>query len=106
KVALFATVENALESLEAAILLARHLVFDRQRLAEAAADPMLLATDAAEELVAAGRRFRKAHEQIGELVREGKFVAPWDAARSVAKRKFNVVARAKALRREAANLTR
>ena len=106
KVALFATVENALESLEAATILARHLVFDRQRLAEAAADPMLLATDAAEELVAAGRPFRKAHEQIRELVRDGKFVAPWDAATSVAKRKFNVVARAKALRREAANLTR
>ena len=40
------------------------LEFDRGRLAAAAADPLLLATDAAEALVAEGVPFRDAHEQV------------------------------------------
>lgn len=104
KPALFAAVESALESLRAATLLVERLEFDRERLAVAAADPLLVATDAAEELVRAGTPFRSAHEQVGRQVREGKFVAPWDAKASVARRRLGVAARAAAIRREAAAL--
>ena len=104
KPALFAAVANALESLEAAALLVGHLEFDRERLAAAAADPMLLATDAAEELVRAGQPFRKAHEEVGRRVRDGGFEPPWDARTSVAKRRFDVARRARAVRKEAARL--
>jgi argininosuccinate lyase len=104
KPAVFAAVDNALESIRAATLLAGHLEFDRERLAAAAADPLLLATDAADELVRAGTPFRRAHEEVGRQVRDGRFSAPWDAARSVAKRRLNVVPRARALRKEAATL--
>ncbi len=38
------------------------------RMAEAAADPMLLATDLAEELVRQGVPFREAHEAVGRIV--------------------------------------
>ena len=106
KPALFAAVENTLESLEAAKLLVQNLDFDRERLASAAADPLLLATDAAEELVRAGTPFRKAHEQIGRLIRDGGFAPPWDARTSVAKRRLGVAQRARAIRREAAKLRR
>jgi argininosuccinate lyase len=106
KPALFAAVESTLESLRAAALLVERLEFDRERLAGAAADATLLATDAAEELVRSGTPFRQAHEKVGNQVRDGRFAAPWDAAASVAKRKFGVGARARALRREAAALRR
>ena len=52
------------------------LEFDYGRLAAAAADPVLGATDAAEELVRAGVPFREAHEQIAEAIREGRFSPP------------------------------
>ncbi|HET7420993.1 MAG TPA: argininosuccinate lyase [Candidatus Dormibacteraeota bacterium] len=106
KPALFAAVDNTLECLEAATLLVQNLEFDRQRLAAAAADPMLLATDAADELVRGGKPFRQAHEEVGRQVKEGALKAPWDARRSVSRRRFDVVRRAKALQREAAALTR
>ncbi len=106
KPALFAAVESVLDSLSAATLLVRHLEFDRERLAAAAADPLLLATDAAEELVRSGTPFRQAHEQVGSRVRDGKFTAPWDAKASVAKRGLGVGTRARALRREALTLRR
>jgi len=106
KPALFAAVENALESLEAARLLVQNLDFDRERLAAAAADPLLLATDAAEELVRSGTPFRQAHEEIGRQVRDGKFSPPWDATSSVAKRRLEVARRVKALRKEVALLRR
>jgi argininosuccinate lyase len=106
KPAVFTAVDNALDSIRAATLLVGHLEFNRERLSAAAADPLLLATDAAEELVRAAVPFRKAHEQVGRQVRDGAFVAPWDAAASVAKRRLNVAARARALRKEAAALKR
>ncbi len=106
KPALFAAVESTLESLRAAALLVERLEFDREQLAAAAADPMLLATDAAEQLVRTGTPFRQAHEKVGNQVRDGRFTAPWDAAASVAKRKLGVGARARALRSEAAALRR
>jgi argininosuccinate lyase len=106
KAALFAAVENTLESVEAADLLVRHLVFDRERLAEAAADPLLLATDVAEDLVRGGMPFRQAHETVGRQVRDGTFEPSSDAKASVARRRLDVGRRAKAIRREAAALRR
>ena len=61
------------EALAALAALVRGLRFDRDRLAAAAADPLLLATDAAEALVAEGVPFRDAHEQVAGTVREGTF---------------------------------
>ncbi len=113
KPALFAAVENVLDSLGAAALLVDHLEFDRERLASAAADSLLLATDAAEELVRSGVAFRQAHETIGRQVRDGTFAAPWPARASLARRDLpgapnpkRVTARARELRREAAVLSR
>jgi argininosuccinate lyase len=110
---LFATVDNVFDCLEAAAILVDHLEFDKARLAGAAGDPTLLATDAAEELVRSGTPFRRAHETVGGMVRDGKFEGPWDAAASVRKRDLpggpnprRVAARAKALRRETAALRR
>src|SRR5713226_9945384 len=57
KPAVFAAVDGVLESLRAARLLVDHLQFDRDRLAAAASDTGLLATDAAEALVAVGTPF-------------------------------------------------
>ena len=101
---LFTAVENTLESVEAAFVLVEHLEFDRQRLAEAAADPLLLATDAAEELVRSGTAFRKAHEQVGKKIRDGGFEPPWDAAASISRRHFDVGKRSRAIRRKVARL--
>jgi argininosuccinate lyase len=74
------------------------LRFDRERLAAAAADPLLLATDAAEALVRAGTPFRDAHERIASAVRAGTFAAGTDAAASAKARLGNVAARAAAAR--------
>jgi argininosuccinate lyase len=57
------------------------LELDRERLAAAAADPLLLATDAAEALVAEGVPFREAHEQVAASVRDGSFERPQPGAR-------------------------
>jgi argininosuccinate lyase len=104
KVALFTAVENLLASGEAAIALVEHLEFDRDRLVSAASDPMLLATDAAEDLVRSGTPFRKAHEEVGRRIRDGDFVPPWDVETSIAKRRFQVVKRARAIRHKVARV--
>jgi argininosuccinate lyase len=52
------------------------LELDRDRLAAACADPLLRATDAAEELVRRGVPFRDAHEQVAREVRDGTFREP------------------------------
>ena len=113
KPALFAGVDNALDSIRAAELMVRHLEFDRERLAAAASDPGLVATDAAEDLVRAGVPFRRAHETVGRQVREGAFKAPSKAAASLRRRDLpgaphprRVSARATEVRREAARLLR
>jgi argininosuccinate lyase len=54
----------------------RSLAFDRERLADAASDPLLRATQAAEDLVRDGVPFRDAHEQVAATVRAGTFEAP------------------------------
>jgi argininosuccinate lyase len=111
KPAVFAAVDNAFDSIGAAALLVKHLDFDRDRLAARAADPGLLATDAAEVLVRSGKPFRKAHEEIGRQVRAGTVKVPWNAEASLRKRDQvggphprRVAARASAVRREAASL--
>ena len=58
-------------------MLVAGLAFDRERLAAAAADPLLRATDAAEALVAEGVPFRDAHEQVAAAgPRRARFEAP------------------------------
>jgi argininosuccinate lyase len=57
------------------------LELDRERLGSACADPLLLATDAAEDLVRDGVPFRDAHEQVAGSVRDGTFEAPAAKAR-------------------------
>jgi argininosuccinate lyase len=111
KPAVFAAVDNALDSLRAAALLVKHLEFDKARLAAAAADPGLLATDVAEALVRSGKPFRQAHAEVGRQVAAGTMKAPWSAAASLRKRDLigapnprRVAARATAVRRQAANL--
>jgi argininosuccinate lyase len=113
KPALFSAVDNALDSLDAAAVLVEHLEFDRQKLAAAASDPAILATDAAEALVRSGMPFRKAHETVGRQVLQGTLKAPWNARVSLAKRDLpgaphprRVAARATTVRREAAAVRR
>ena len=45
-------------------------------MALACSDPLLRATDAAEELVRKGIPFRDAHEQVAGTVRDGTFEPP------------------------------
>jgi argininosuccinate lyase len=74
------------EALAALAMLVTGLAVDRERLAEAASDPLLLATDAAEALVAEGVPFRDAHEQVAAAVHEGRFDPDATAAESAAVR--------------------
>jgi argininosuccinate lyase len=83
KTPVFAARRDLAGALAALAVLVEGLELDRGRLAEAAADPLLLATDAAEALVGAGVPFRDAHATVAAQVRGGTFVAP-DAAPRVA----------------------
>jgi argininosuccinate lyase len=69
----FAARADVRGGLAALTVLVEGLVFDRERLAAACADPLLRATDAAESLVREGTPFRDAHEQVAASVREGTF---------------------------------
>ena len=113
KPAVFAAVDNAIDSLRAARLLVEHLVFDRDRLNEVTKDADLYTTDSAEELVSEGTPFRHAHETVGKAVREGSHRAPWGPVQSLRKRDIEgaphprrVALRATAMRRHAATLTK
>jgi argininosuccinate lyase len=63
-------------SLDALAVLVGELTFDRGRLAAACADPLLYATDVAEQLVGEGVPFREAHERVAASVRAGTFEPP------------------------------
>jgi argininosuccinate lyase len=63
-------------ALEALVVLVSGLDVDRDRLAKAASDPQLYATDAAEALVREGMPFRDAHGEIAASVRDGTFRRP------------------------------
>jgi argininosuccinate lyase len=67
-------------ALPALTVLVSELAFERERLAEAASDPLLAATDVAEQLVGEGVPFRDAHEQVARSVRDGTFTAPGERA--------------------------
>ena len=64
KAPVFAARADLAGALAALTALVRSLELDRGRLAAAASDPLLLATDAAEALVREGMPFRDAHEQV------------------------------------------
>jgi argininosuccinate lyase len=76
KVPLFAARRDVAATTAAVDVLVRELTFDGDRLALAAADPLLLATDAAERLVDDGVPFRDAHERVAEDVLDGRFEPP------------------------------
>jgi argininosuccinate lyase len=80
KTPVFATRREVRLALEALTVLVSGLEVDRDRLAKAASDPLLLATDAAEALVRKGTPFRDAHEDVAARVREGTFRRPRKAA--------------------------
>jgi argininosuccinate lyase len=69
KEALFEAVDTIELELEVARRLIEGLRFDRERLAAAAADEMVAATDVADLLVRKGMPFREAHGVVGDLVR-------------------------------------
>ncbi|MGH3032883.1 MAG: lyase family protein, partial [Gaiellaceae bacterium] len=77
---LFAARRDTRGALAALAVLVAGLEFDRRRLAAAAADPVLRATDAAEALVLAGMPFRDAHETVAAAIREGRFTPPAEPA--------------------------
>jgi argininosuccinate lyase len=77
----FAARRDVAGALGALRVLVSGLEFDRDRLAQAASDPLLLATDAAEALVRDGVPFRDAHEQVAASVRAGTFESPAAAPR-------------------------
>jgi argininosuccinate lyase len=98
KAPVFAARRETRLALAALAELVRGLAFDRARMADAASDPLLLATDAAEALVREGTPFRDAHEQVAGAVRGGTFAARTDASASVRARLGDVAARAAAAR--------
>jgi argininosuccinate lyase len=82
----FAARRDIAGALGALTVLLRALEVDRERLAAAASDPALLATDAAEALVREGVPFRDAHEQVAAEVRAGTWEPDTTAAESVSVR--------------------
>ena len=81
KPSVFAARRDVSGALGALRVLVEGIAFDRDRLASAASDPLLLATDAAEALVRDGVPFRDAHEQVAASVRAGTFEPPQAAPR-------------------------
>jgi argininosuccinate lyase len=86
KTPVFATRHDTRLALQAMTVLVSGLEVDRERLEQGVADPMLLATDVAEDLVRGGISFREAHEQVATSVRDGTFRPMGSAAESVAAR--------------------
>jgi argininosuccinate lyase len=76
KTPVFAARRDTRGALAALRVLLAGLELDRDALSAACADPLLHATDAAEELVRAGVPFRDAHEQVARAVRDGTFAPP------------------------------
>ena len=69
---MFAARREMRGALAALAVLVGGLDVDPSRLAPAAADPAMLATDAAEALVRAGVPFREAHERVAGTVRTAR----------------------------------
>jgi argininosuccinate lyase len=70
KEALFDAADTIETCLAAAERMLAGITFNRERLAQAASDEMLAATDVADLLVRRGMPFRKAHGVVGSLVRK------------------------------------
>ena len=68
KAPVFDAANHALETLVALNLAVPALAFDESKMAKAAADPRMLATDLAEYLVAKGVPFREAHGTVAEFL--------------------------------------
>ena len=86
KALVFAARKDTRLGRRALTILVAGLEVDRERMATAASDPLVLATDAAEALVREGVSFREAHERVAAAVRDGSFVPSGTAAESVAAR--------------------
>jgi argininosuccinate lyase len=86
KAPVFAARADTRLGLQALAALVAGLRVDRERMAAAASDPLVLATDAAEALVQDGVPFREAHERVAASVRDGSFTPGGTAAESVAAR--------------------
>jgi len=86
KAPVFAARQDTRLGLQALAALVAGLRVDRDRMAAAASDPLVLATDAAEALVKEGVPFREAHERVAASVRDGSFSPAGTAAESVAAR--------------------
>ncbi len=76
-----ATLSSVLDTVD---VLVRTLAFDPARVAAAAADPELYATDLAERLVAGGVPFREAHEAVGSFYRSAGGAPATEALRVAA----------------------
>jgi argininosuccinate lyase len=72
----FAARRDVRLALGALAVLVDGIELDRDRLAQACADPLLRATDSAESLVRGGVPFRDAHERVAAEVRAGTFQPP------------------------------
>jgi argininosuccinate lyase len=86
KAPVFAARQDTRLGLQALAALVAGLEVDRERMAAAASDPLVLATDAAEALVQEGVPFREAHERVAASVRDGSFRPAVTAAESVTAR--------------------
>jgi argininosuccinate lyase len=76
KPAVFAARRDIRGALAALAALVGGLTVNRERLVMAASDPLLLATEAAEQLVREGVPFRDAYECVAAQVRAGTFEPP------------------------------
>jgi argininosuccinate lyase len=83
KAPVFATRRDVRLALQGMTVLVSGLAADRERLAEAVSDRLLLATDVAEELVRGGVPFRDAHEEVAGSVRAGTFEPTGTAQESI-----------------------
>jgi argininosuccinate lyase len=92
KAPVFAARRDVRLALAALTILVGELELDRERLAAACVDPLLRATDAAEDLVREGVPFRDAHERIAAEVRAGTFEPPVEAPPRAAPGPSGVVA--------------
>jgi len=72
----FAARRDVRLALAALTVLVEALEFDGERLAAASADPLLRATDKAEDLVREGVPFRDAHDRVAAEVRAGTYEPP------------------------------
>jgi len=86
KAPVFAARSDTRLGLRALTVLIAGLEVDRERMALAASDPLVLATDVAEALVSDGTPFRDAHEQVAASVRDGTFAPAGTAVESIAAR--------------------